>query len=154
MGYPKRALNDHYLRDYFNSTVYLMGWRSGTGVLGFADSFGDPNLLNAPRSALCISRTGGGLLFLSRIPFHLPETLKYLASLRVRFTHWFINLIVKHFTVTTRDAKAPPLPKTPRSDKAYHGSIGTRVAKTQNQSHPSFSQNPKQGFVTSNFRRD
>ena len=24
-GYPKRALNDHYLRDYFNSAVYFDG---------------------------------------------------------------------------------------------------------------------------------
>ena len=94
------------------------------------------------------------LLFLSRIPFHPPATLKYLASLRIRFTHWFIHLIVIHFTITTRDAKAPPLPKAPRSDKANHGSIGTRMAKAQNQPHPSFSQNPKQGLVTSNFRRD
>ena len=33
--------------------------------------------------------------------------------------------------------RSPPLPKTPRPDKAYHGSIGTRMAKTQNQPHPS-----------------
>ena len=41
----------------------LMRWRNGTGMLVFVGSFGDLNLLNAPRSALCISRTGGGYCF-------------------------------------------------------------------------------------------
>ena len=43
----------------------LMRWRIGTGVFVFvfADSFGDLNLLNAPRSTLCIRRKGGGYCF-------------------------------------------------------------------------------------------
>ena len=41
----------------------LMRWRNGTGMLVFAGSFGDLNLLNAPRSTLYIRRTGGGYCF-------------------------------------------------------------------------------------------
>ena len=31
-GYPKRAFNNFYLRDYLNSTMCLMRWGSGTGI--------------------------------------------------------------------------------------------------------------------------
>ena len=154
LGYPKRALNDHYLRDYFNSTVYFDGVEKRNRHVCVDRSLWRSEPIKCLSFHPLYKKDERRLLFLSRIPFHLPETLKHLASLRIRFTHWFIHSIVKHFTITTRDAKAPPLPKTPRSDKVYHDSIGTRMAKTQNQSHPSFSQNPKQGLVTSNFWRD
>jgi len=109
----------------------LMGWRTGTGVFAFDRSLWRSEPIKCLPFHPLYKKGERRLWFLSRIPFHLPETLKYLASLRIRFTYWFIHLIVKHFTITTRDAKAPPLPKTPRSDKAYHGSIGTRMAETQ-----------------------
>ena len=59
-GYPKRAFKDFYLRDYLNSTVCLMRWRSGTGTSLFTDSLGNLDKFNTFRLALHIRRQIGG----------------------------------------------------------------------------------------------
>ena len=57
-GYPKRAFNDFYLRDYLNSAVCLMRWGSGTSIFSFTDFPGDLNTLSSFRSAPYIKRKG------------------------------------------------------------------------------------------------
>ena len=59
-GYPKRACNDFYLRDYLNSMVCLMTWGSGTGTSLFTDSLGNLEKFNTFRFALRIRRQVGG----------------------------------------------------------------------------------------------
>ena len=59
-GYPKRAFNDFYLRDYLNSTVCLMRWGSGTDTSLFTDSLGNLDKFNTFRFALPIRRQVGG----------------------------------------------------------------------------------------------
>ena len=68
-GYPKRAFNDFYLRDYLNSMACLMMWGSGTGIFLFADFFGDLNTLNAFRFAPHIKRKSERLFSLRHEPF-------------------------------------------------------------------------------------
>ena len=51
----------------------LMRQRNGTGMFVFVDSFGDLNLLNAPRSTLCIKRKVGGYCFCKESLFILPR---------------------------------------------------------------------------------
>ena len=59
-GYPKRAFNDFYLRDYLNSTVCLMRRGSGMGTSLFTDSLGNLDKFNTFRFALYIRRQVGG----------------------------------------------------------------------------------------------
>ena len=46
------------------------------------------------------------------------------------------------------------LPETPNSYETQNGSVRTGMVETQDPSYLPFSQNPKQGLVTLNFRRD
>ena len=59
-GYPKRAFNDFYLRNYLNSTVCLMRWGSGTNTSLFTDFFGNLDKFNTFCFALPIRRQVGG----------------------------------------------------------------------------------------------
>ena len=58
------------------------------------------------------------------------------------------------FTIVISNEGTIPFPKTSCSNKTRNGSVRARMAETQDLSHFPFSQNPKQGLVTSNFRRD
>ena len=68
-GYPKRAFNDFYLRDYLNSLACLMMWGSGMSIFLFADFFGDLNTLNAFCFAPHIKRKSERLFSLIHEPF-------------------------------------------------------------------------------------
>ena len=68
-GYPKRAFNDFYLRDYLNLMACLMMRGSGTGIFLFADLFRDLNTLNAFRFAPHIKRKNERLFSLIHEPF-------------------------------------------------------------------------------------
>ena len=91
LGYPKRALNDHYLRDYFNSTVYFDGVEKRNRHVCFDRYLGRSEPIKCLPLHPLYKKEERRLLFLPRIPFHPPEILKYLASPRVHFTHWFIH---------------------------------------------------------------
>ena len=68
-GYPKRAFNDFYLRDYLNLMACLMMRGSGTDIFLFADLFGDLNTLNVFRFAPHIKRKSERLFSLIHEPF-------------------------------------------------------------------------------------
>ena len=58
------------------------------------------------------------------------------------------------FTIVISHEQTILFPETPCPSKAQDGSIRARMAETQDLSHLPFSQNLKQGLVTSYFRRD
>ena len=90
-GCPKHAFNVLYLRDYFNSTVYFDGvGKRNRHVCVDRFLWRSEPIKCLPLHPL-YKKEKRRLLFLPRIPFHPPEILKYLASLRIRFTHWLIH---------------------------------------------------------------
>ena len=73
LGYPNRAFNGRYLRDYFNSTVCFdgMGKRNRHACAGRSLWRSEP-IQCLPLHPL-YKKEGGRLLFLQRIPLHPSE---------------------------------------------------------------------------------
>ena len=128
-------------------------WESGTGTFLFTDFLGNLDRLNTSRFAPHIRRKARGYFSCTKTLLILLqfETLSLLQSLLLPASY---TLHCDTFEIGVSNERTIPLPETPYSYEVQNGSVRAGMAETQDLSYLPFSQNPKQGLVTSNFRRD
>ena len=143
-GYPKRVFNIFPLRDLPDLTVIdSVGKRNGCTFICRFPWRSEGIMTPFPRP---LYKERWWKLILSYLNPSYSSQSSLLPS--------GCTLSDNTFTIVISHEQTIPFPETPCLSKARDGSVRARVAETQDLSPLPFSQNPKQGLVTSHFRCD